>query len=81
MKATLIGYNYVKYSKDGQYRSFVSVYVSTPKEITYGVECLNVTCSTKYFNETILPASRSSAELCLGFDSKKGNKPFLYVKK
>lgn len=81
MKVSLLGYDIVEYSKNGVSNSFVSVSVSTPTQITYGVETQRVFCSLKYFRDVILPAFEHHSEVHIGFDKAKGGKAFLYLKK
>lgn len=80
MLAKLVGYNEVEYDKDGADRSFVVVYVKTDKEITSGSEYISCVLSNRYWNEKIQPAFSSGKAVHTGFDKKKHNKPFLYVK-
>lgn len=80
MRAKLEGYNIVEYHKNGEDKSFVSAYVSTDKAVTYGKEYVNVLLGLKYWNEKILPAFDIGLSVHVGYDKKKENKPFLYVK-
>lgn len=80
MLAKLEGYNKVEYNRNGEDKSFVSVYVSTDKEVTYGLEYLSVVLGLKYWDEKIYPAFENHIPVHVGFDKKKNNKPFLYVK-
>lgn len=81
MLANIVGYNRVEYNKNGKTGSFMTVYVTTEKEVDFGSEYLAVTCSESYWNDKISPAYNSGAELHVGYDKKKDNKPFLYIKK
>lgn len=80
MLAKLEGYNSVEYTRGGNDKFFVSVYVSTDKNVTFGREYLNVITSLKYWNDKLLPAFENHVPVHVGYDKKKGNKPFLYVK-
>lgn len=80
MLAFLEGYNKVEYTRNGESKDFVNVYVSTNKEVDYGKEYLPVMLSTKYWQDKISPAFSANREVHVGFDKKKDNKPFLYVK-
>lgn len=80
MLAYLEGYNKVEYSRNGEQRSFVAVFVRTNNVITYGSEYYRIILSSKYWEDKIYPAFTSSKEVHVGFDKQKGNKPFLYVK-
>lgn len=80
MLAKLVGYNEVEYSKNGADNSFVVVYVSSDKEVTYGKEYLSAVLSQKYWIDKIHPAFMTDTPVHIGFDKKKNNKPFLYLK-
>lgn len=80
MLINLVGYNVVKYSRDGEERDFVKVFVKTDKSIDYGHEYISVILSSRYWYDKILPAFNDKRSVHIGFESKKGNKPFLYVK-
>ena len=80
MLAKLVGYNEVEYSKNGQSHDFVVVYVASDKVITFGSEYLTCILSPKYWEEKIAPAFQADRDVHIGFDKKKDNKPFLYVK-
>lgn len=81
MLANIVGYNRVEYNKNGKSGSFMTVYVTTDKEVDFGSEYLAVNCSESYWNDKINPAYSSGGELHVGFDRQKDNKPFLYIKK
>lgn len=81
MLANIVGYNRVEYNKNGKSGSFMTVYVTTDKEVDFGSEYLAVNCSESYWNDKINPAFLVGGELHVGFDRQKDNKPFLYVKK
>lgn len=81
MLANIVGYNRVEYSKNGKSGSFVMVYVTTDKEVDFGSEYLAVKCSESYWNDKLKPAYSSGIKLHVGFDRKKDNNPYLYIKK
>lgn len=80
MLAKLEGYNIVEYTKNGEDKSFVAAYVSTDKSVTFGKEYVNVILGLKYWNDKIHPAFDNGLTVHVGYDKKKENKPFLYVK-
>lgn len=80
MLAKLVGYNEVDYSKNGADKSFIVVYVSSDKEVTYGKEYLSAVLSQNYWLDKIYPAFMTDVPVHIGFDKKKNNKPFLYLK-
>lgn len=81
MIANIVGYNRVEYNKNGKSGAFVTVYVATDKNVDFGSEYLAVNCSESYWNDKIYPAYAADGQLHVGFDKKKDNKPFLYIKK
>lgn len=81
MLANIVGYNRVEYNKNGKTGSFMTVYVTTDKNVDFGSEYLAVTCSDSYWQDKIYPVFSCGGDFCVGFDRQKHNKPFLYVKK
>lgn len=81
MLAYIVGYNKVEYQKGGKSGSFITAYVRTDKIVDFGSEYLAVNCSESYWKDKISPAFTADKEVHVGFDKKKDNKPFLYVKK
>lgn len=80
MVANVVGYNRVEYNKNGNFGSFITVYVSTDKDVDFGTEYLAVNCSESYWLDKLFPAFEAHQVLHVGYD-RKYKKPFLYVEK
>lgn len=80
MLCTLLAYDKLSYSKDGEPRSFTHVFVKSDKVVSSGKTIYSVVMSDKYFDSHIFPAFNSGLPVHIGFDRKNGYKTFLYVK-
>lgn len=81
MLVTVLGYNKVDYSKNGEDKSFYKAFCADSSEtgkISSGLRTYEVLCSVKYWNK-LQTALDSGSALHIGWE-RDTHRPFLYVK-